>query len=118
MNTSPAQVIVSIEGFAHRSDLATHAEEKAAKLLRHLHPPIGCVRLHVRREAPHSRAPFFTVCARAETAGTDYVAHAEASEPVTAINAACDKLERAAAAAARARRHEQRHPCPVEVTVK
>jgi len=116
MNTSHPPVILSTEGFTLRSDLVAHAEEKAGKLQRHLHPHVECVRLHVKRHTPHTDAPLFAVCATAEeSAGPDFVVHAASPEPVTAINAAFDKLERAVAAAARARKHWQRHDCPVEV---
>lgn len=113
MNTNSTPLIFSTEGFANRTDLAVHAEEKTAKLLRHAHPHVGLVRVHVKRETPHSRPPSFAVRAIAETAGPDYVAHSESTEPTTAINAVFSKLERSVAAAARARKHRQRHTAPV-----
>ena len=109
MNSNPTNLIFSTEGFANRADLAMHSEDKMAKLLRHAQPHVDRVRVHVKREAPHSRAPYFAVCATAESAGPNYVAHAESAEPVVAINAAFDKLERSVLAAARARTHQRRH---------
>jgi ribosome-associated translation inhibitor RaiA len=108
MNTPARTLILSTDGFAHRADLATHAEAKAMKLSRHAHPHVGLVRLHVKRETPHAGAPYFSTRATAEAAGPDYVAHARSPEPITAINAAFDQLERAATKAARAWRTRKR----------
>jgi ribosome-associated translation inhibitor RaiA len=115
MNTNPPSLILSTAGFANRADLAAHVTEKMAKLLRHVYPQVGLVRVHVKRETPHSCPPYFAVRAIVETAGPDYLVHAEASEPATAIDTAFDKLERAATAAARARKHRQRHAAAVEL---
>ena len=113
MNPNSEDLIFSTEGFANRADLAAHTEEKVAKLLRHAHPHVGLVRVHVKRETPHSHPPCFVVRAIAETAGPDYLAHSEAIEPVTAINTAFDKLERLVTASARARKHWQRRSVPM-----
>lgn len=108
MNTPAQALIFSTDGFAHRADLAARAEAKAVKLSRHAHPHVGLVRLHVKRETPHAGAPYFAVRATAEAAGPDYVAHTKSAEPLTAINAAFDQLERAATKAARAWKNRQR----------
>jgi ribosomal subunit interface protein len=113
MNTTRPSLIVSTEGFANRAHLTWYTEEKMAKLLRHAHPYVGLVRVHVKRETPHSHPPYFAVRAIVQTAGPDHLAHAEATEPATAINAAFDKLERRVTAAARERKRRQRHAAPV-----
>jgi ribosome-associated translation inhibitor RaiA len=109
MNTNPPSLILSTAGFANRADLTTHVNEKLAKLLRHVHPQMGLMRVHVKRETPHSRPPYFSVRAIVETAGPDFLALSAATEPVTAIDTAFDQLERSVTAAARARKHWQRH---------
>jgi ribosome-associated translation inhibitor RaiA len=109
MNTNRSSMTLSTAGFTNRADLAAHVNEKVTKLLRHVHPQTGLVRVHVKRETPHSRPPYFAVRAIVEIAGPDYFAHSEATEPAAAIDAAFDKLERSATAAARARKHWQRH---------
>jgi ribosome-associated translation inhibitor RaiA len=113
MNTNPPSLILSTAGFANRADFTTHVNEKVTKLLRHVHPQLGLVRVHVKRETPHSRPAYFAARAIVETAGPDYLAHAEAAEPETAIDVAFDKLERAVTAAVRARKHQQKHDSPV-----
>jgi len=105
MNTTSPDLIFSTEGFTNRADLAAHAEEKAKKLRRRLHPRIDLVRVHIKHESPHSSPAHFAVRATAVTAGPDLVAHAESTEPTAALNAAFEKLERALAASAGALRH-------------
>jgi ribosome-associated translation inhibitor RaiA len=114
MNTSTPQLIFSTEGFASRPELVVHSEEKTAKLLRHLHPRVTGVWMHVKHDSPHSRPRLFTVCAVADTVGTEHLAHATAVEPHAAINAAFDKLERSLTAAALTRKHRERNLRPVE----
>jgi ribosome-associated translation inhibitor RaiA len=104
MNIAVQPMIFSTDDFAHRADLAEHAEQKVAKLLRRAHTCAGLVKVHVRREAPHSRPAYFIARASVETPGPDFVAHAEAAEPLAAINAVFDKLERLATARARKQR--------------
>jgi ribosome-associated translation inhibitor RaiA len=109
MNTAAPDLIFSSDGFANRPELVAHAEVKAAKLLRHLHPKVAGVRVHVKHDAAHFSPYYFAVCATAETAGADHVAHAASSEPRAAINAAFDKLERSLTAAAGMRKHNERN---------
>lgn len=105
MNATPNPVLLSTENFAARASLALLVDLKAVKLLRHANPHVDLVRIHVKRETPHSRAPYFAARATAEHAGLDHVAHAEGSEPEAAVVAVIGKLERALTAAARARKH-------------
>ena len=116
MNTSPPKIIVTTEGFPIRPELTAHAEEKGAKLLRHTHPRVSAVKLHVKRETPHAGPVSFSVRATAEHSGPADVVHAEASQPDAAIRSAIDKLERALTTSAGARKHEQHHPHAVEIT--
>jgi ribosome-associated translation inhibitor RaiA len=115
MNTNPPSLILSTAGFTNRAELVDHVTDKLSKLLRHAHPQAGLVRVHVKRETPHSCPPYFAVRAIVETAGPDYLAHSEATEPATAVDEAFDKLERSMAAAARARKHRQRHAASVKM---
>ncbi|HEX2855331.1 MAG TPA: HPF/RaiA family ribosome-associated protein [Opitutaceae bacterium] len=117
MNTSSPKILLSTEGFLTSLDLIDYADGKAAKLLRHEHPRVHLVRLHLKRETPHSGAPHFSARATAEHAGPDHVVHASGSHPEAAINAAVDKLERALTGAAGAARHLKHHPHPVELAV-
>lgn len=116
MNPPAQNLIFTTAGIALRGDLVAHAEEKTAKLRRHLHPHIGLVRVHLKHETPHSSAPYFAVRANAETAGPDFVTHARASEPITAINLTFDKLERLATAVAQARQHRERRAASLEAS--
>ena len=108
MNNAPSRVLLHTEDFALRDELATHAEAKAGKVLRHSHPRVHLVRLTVKRHTPHSGAPFFAVRAIAENEGPDHVVHADGAAPESAINEAVNKLERALAGSAGARRHNLR----------
>lgn len=117
MNTSTQKILLTTEGFLTSLDLIDHAGEKAAKLLRHEHPRVHLVRIHVKRETPHSGVPHFSARATAEHAGPDHVVHASGSQPEAAVNVAVDKLERAFLAAVGAARHHKHHPRPVELAV-
>ena len=112
MNTSPAHVLLTTEGFASRDDLALLAEAKGAKVLRHRLPRVHLVRIHVKRYAPRSGAPFFAARATAENDGPDHVAHAEGAEPTAAVSKVVAKLERALASTASARQHRWHTPDP------
>jgi ribosome-associated translation inhibitor RaiA len=118
MNAYPQNLILTTDGFAARAELTTHAEAKVTKLLRHTHPRVHLVRVHVRLEKPHSGPAFFAARATAERAGSVHVMHGEAAEPETAITEAFDKLERALTAKAGARKHAQHHPHPVELAAQ
>jgi len=108
MKTTSPNLIFSTEGLTNRADMADHAEDKAKKLRRRLHPRIDLVRVHIKHESPHSSPAHFAVRATAVTKGPDLmVAHAESNEPVAALNAAFEKLERALAASAGALRHSR-----------
>lgn len=107
MNTNTPRTLVSFAGVGVRAELVTQIEIKAAKLHRHRSPRVGTVRVNVRHETPHNSAPYFAVCAQAETRGLDYVAHATASEPEVAIVGAFAKLERSIVGTAGARRHRR-----------
>lgn len=111
MNTPTSRLILTSEGFSPREEDRTHADEKAAKVLRHTTPRVDLVRLHLKRETPHSAPVRFTARATAEHAGPDHVIHAEADEPATAINTAFAKLERVLSSVAGLRKHE-RHVDP------
>lgn len=106
--TTPSNLILTTEGFALRQELAELATAKSAKVLRHEHPPVHRVRLHVKHEAPHHAAPCFLARATAEHAGPDHVAHATGAEPEIAIHAALAKLERLLSDAIASRRHDRR----------
>ena len=112
MTNNPAQVLFTTEGFPAHPELNAFAVDKAAKLLRHTHPPVNLVRLHLKRETPHRGAAFFAARATTEQAGPDHVAH---TEPEAAIMSAIDKLERALVASTGARKHQQHHPHAVEL---
>ena len=112
MNTSPAHVLLTTESFAPSDDLALLSEAKGAKILRHLHPRVHLLRVHVKRYAPRSGAPFFAARATAENEGPDHVAHAEGAEPEIAVNKVVAKLERALASTASARKHGWHEPAP------
>ena len=112
MKTSPAHVLLTTEGFSPRDDLALLAEAKGAKILRHLNPRVHLVRVHVKRQAPRSGAPFFAARATAENEGPDHVTHAEGAEPATAVNQVIAKLERALAGTAGARKHRWHEAAP------
>jgi|GEM_PF-3355216 len=116
MNTSPQKIIVTTEGFPIRPELTAHAEEKGAKLLRHTHPRVNVVRLHIKRETPHVGPISFSVRATAEHNGPAAVVHAEAPQPEAALRSAIDKLERALTTTAGARKHEQHHPHAVDLS--
>jgi len=107
-------LILTAEGFILRPELADLAASKTAKLLRHEHPPVHRVRLHVRHETPRHAAPGFIACATAEHAGPDHVAHASAAEPRAVIAAALAKLERGLREAAGARKHARHARVPAE----
>jgi len=111
MNTTPTRLILTCEGFSPKDEIRAHADEKAAKILRHETPRVDLVRLHLKREAPHSAPVRFSARATAEHAGPDHVIHAEAEEPATAITTAFAKLERVLSSAAGVRKHE-RHVLP------
>jgi len=115
MNTTPQTVTLTTEGFPARAELTALAGEKAAKLLRHGHPRVNTVRLHVKLETPHSGVPFFAARGTTEHAGPDHVVHATAAEPEAAIRAAVDKLERALTTSAGARKHDQHHPHAIDL---
>jgi len=115
MTNNPAQVLFTTEGFPAHPELNAFAADKAAKLLRHTHPPVNLVRLHLKRETPHRGTAFFAARATTEQAGPDHVAHASATEPEAAIMSAIDKLERALVASTGARKHQQHHPHAVEL---
>jgi ribosome-associated translation inhibitor RaiA len=117
MNTPSQKVLLTTEGFLTSIDLIDHAEGKAAKLLRHEHPRVHLVRIHVKRETVHSGAPRFSARAMAERFGPDHVVHATGGQPETAVNAAIDKLERAVLSAVGAAKHNKHHPHPVELAV-
>lgn len=107
MNNPTSRLILTSEGFSPREEDRAHADEKAAKVLRHVNPRVDLVRLHLKRETPHSAPVRFTARATAEHAGPDHVIHAEADEPSTAINTAFAKLERVLTAAAGVRKHDR-----------
>lgn len=107
MKFTDPKVILAAEGFKVPAGLADHAEAKAAKLRRHETPSIGDLRIHLRRESPGDGSPQFAILATAETRGADFVAHSSAAEPLTALNAAFAKLERAVTAAAGVRKHKR-----------
>jgi ribosome-associated translation inhibitor RaiA len=111
-------MILTTDGFSARAELTPHAESKVAKLLRHVHPRVQLVRVHVKLEQPHSGPTFFSVRATAERPGSDHVVHAEAAQPEMAVNAAFDKLERTLTSAAGARKHQQHHPHPTELAAQ
>ena len=115
MTTTPPQVLFTTEGFPARPELNAFAADKAAKLLRHSHPRVNLVRLHLKRETPHRGAAIFCARATIEQAGPDHVVHATATEPETAIKSAVDKLERALTTSAGARKHQQHHPHAVDL---
>ena len=117
MNTSRPNVIFSTEGFTAHADLATRAEEKAVKLLRHAHPRTLLVRINLRLEKPHSGTPHFLARASAEGGGPDHVAHAIGVRPEAALNGVIDKLERVLSACAGARKHAWHHPHAIELPV-
>jgi ribosome-associated translation inhibitor RaiA len=117
MNQTEPKTILYTEGFHARFELNAHVDAKAAKLRRHEHPRIGHVRIHIRRETPHSDAPRFSVSASAESRGADFIAHGTGGIPESAINTAFDKLERAVAAATGERKHNLRHSPPVEFSI-
>lgn len=109
MNASPSRVLLTTDGFTARPELTAHAETKAARLFRHSHPHVHLVRIGVKRNLPHSGAPFFAARATAEHEGPDHVSHAEGMEPEAAINEVVDKLERSLTAAAGKRKHRLHH---------
>jgi ribosome-associated translation inhibitor RaiA len=115
MTTTPPQVLFTTEGFPVRPELNAFAADKTAKLLRHTHPRVNVVRLHLKRETPHRGAAFFSARASTEQAGPDHVVHATSTEPETAIKSAVDKLERALATSTGARKHQQHHPRAVDL---
>ncbi len=115
MIESPHDILLTTEGFTAHTELTAHAASKAARLFRHGEPRVDRVRLHLKREAPHSAPPYFAARAIAQNAGPDHVAHAEAPEPETALNAVVEKLERALTATARAHKHRQHHPHAIEL---
>ena len=117
MNTSRPSVILSTEGFAAPANLAAHVDEKAIKLLRHVHPRTHLLRINLKLEKPHSGTPYFHVRASAEGEGPDHVAHAVGTRPETAINGVVDKLERSLSASAGARRHALHHPHAIDIPV-
>jgi ribosome-associated translation inhibitor RaiA len=115
MNSIPPKVILSTEGFATRPELAAHAEEKAAKLLRHSHPRVLRLRINLKHQKPHAGQPHFFARALAEGDGANHIAHAVAAQPEAAINAVVDKLERAISSSADARKYEQHHPHEIDL---
>ena len=115
MNVSPHDVLLTTEGFTAGPELTAHATSKAGKLFRHGEPRVNRVRLHLKRESPHSAPPYFAARAIAQNAGPDHVVHAEAAEPETALNAVVEKLERALTATARAHQHRQHHPHAIDL---
>lgn len=92
MKQIPPHLILSLEGFDGAADLMDLAEAHAEKLRRHRDPPIKDVRLNVKRETTPTGAVEFVVCAIAESSGPDYVVHAVAGQPETALVAAFGKL--------------------------
>jgi ribosome-associated translation inhibitor RaiA len=113
MNPTEPTTILYTEGFHARDELRMRVDMKAAKLRRHEHPRVGHVRIHIRRETPHSDARF-SVSAIAELRGILFNAHGLGGTPESAINTAFDKLERAVAEAAGARKRKLRHARAVE----
>lgn len=113
MNPTEPKTILYTEGFHARFELNVLVDAKALKLRRHEYPRIGHVRIHIRRETPHSAAPRFCVSASAESRGPDFIAHGTGGIPESAINTAFDKLERAIAAAAGERKHDLRQAQPL-----
>lgn len=110
-DSAPARrLILSTEGFTPRPALDVHTEKKAGKLLRHLHPRVALVRVHVKLEPSHAGTACFAVCATVEKTGIDHVAHATSTEPELAINAAVAKLERVVSAAAGMRKQRRHRP--------
>src|SRR5687767_12883809 len=60
MNSPTSRLILTSEGFSPRPEDRTHADEKAAKVLRHTNPRVDLIRLHLKRETPHSAPARFT----------------------------------------------------------
>lgn len=102
---NPNNVILTSEGFTLRPELNALALEKGAKVLRHAHPAVDRVRVHLRMESRHSSGPCFVARATAEHAGPDHIAHAKNEEPAAAIHAVMAKLERELRDAAGVRKH-------------
>jgi ribosome-associated translation inhibitor RaiA len=117
MNTTAPSLLFSTEGFGPRADLLAHASAKADKVLRHAHPRVTAVRVHVKHELRHSSVATFTALAIAQSPGQEFLVHAEAGEPATAINLAFNRLERSLATVARARKHGQRHALPAALAM-
>lgn len=86
-------VLFHTEGFHARDHLAALVERKAQKLFRH-QAAIVRLRIHVVRDVPHGRDENFAATGRVERAGVDFTAHAQASEPETAILQVVQTLER------------------------
>ncbi len=103
-----ARFLFTAEGFSAHHTLQSKAGLKAEKLLRHLHPRVATVRLHVKLEHTHAAARQFLVCATAERTGIDHVAHASDEDALSAIMSAIEKLERVLVAAAGMRKHQRR----------
>jgi hypothetical protein len=117
-NNSPQpEIIFSAEGFTAGAGLLAHADEKARKLHRHIHPRVGAVRIRVVWEEPHFSAPRFTVCVHTHRAGADCVVHSIGVRPEPAIDAAFRKLERVLASLTGEKESNRRHPHPVEFAV-